>query len=164
MAKPNIRIRKSESTRNPKSTGTAVVIPASVCLVCILAFGSSVQAQQASKTDPNKVSVSLLMVPETPQTSTPAVPRRDIPKLRQQPKLKATSSPANRLRMLEILDAADESTAPVNATQLITLPKLSAQEIADLSNRLELHLSTKLGYRIAPPEFVDTLPASPKGI
>ncbi|NQV35476.1 MAG: type II secretion system protein GspD, partial [Phycisphaeraceae bacterium] len=48
--------------------------------------------------------------------------------------------------------------------QLITLPKLSAQEIADLSNQLELHLDTKLGYKVAPPEFVDTLPASPKGI
>ena len=66
--------------------------------------------------------------------------------------------------MLEVLGVADTPAVPVNATKLITLPKLSAQEIADLSNRMELHLTTQLGYRVAPPEFVHTLPESPKGI
>ena len=164
MVKPNTRIRNAESTRHPNPTAGATVCLAAVCLTCMLAFADAAKGQQTSKPAAKKVGVSLLMVPKDTTAADPAIPQRDIPKLSQSPSLQGTSAPANRLRMLETLGVTQQPTLPVNATKLITLPKLSALEIAELSNHLELHLSTKLGYNVTPPEFADTLPAPPKGI
>ncbi|MCP4451662.1 MAG: hypothetical protein GY809_09390, partial [Planctomycetes bacterium] len=164
MVRPYTRARNAESTRHPNSTTRTTVLLVAVCLTLMLAFADTAKGQSTSKTDPNQVAVSLLMVPKDTTAADPAIPQRDIPKLSQSPTLKGTSSPANRLRMLETLGVANRPSTPANATKLITLPKLSALEIAELSHRLELHLSTKLGYSVTPPKFVDTLPATPKGI
>ncbi len=164
MATPNSPIRHTEATRRPNPTTRALACLIAVCLTSLLAFAHTARGQQTSKSAPKKIGVSLLMVSKDATASDPAIPRRDIPKLSQSPTLKGTSSPANRLRMLKTLRATQQPAIPINATRLITLPKLSALEIAELSHRLELHLSTKLGYSVTPPEFASTLPAPPKGI
>ncbi len=131
-------------------------------LIFTLILDSPAKAQEPTKPAPDKVSVSLLMVPvEANATSTSteasaAIPRKEIPKL--------TKMPENTQNMIDTLGLAGRPSIPVNATKLVTLPKLSALEIADLSDRLELHLSTKLGYSAAPPEFSDTLPRPPRSV
>jgi hypothetical protein len=129
MVKRNTRIRHAESTHNPNPTARVAVSLIAASLTLMLALGVAVKGQPTSKTDPNQVAVSLLMVPKAPHTSDLAIPEGTIPKLSQAPTLKGTSAPANRLRMLEALGAAEQPTVPVNATELITLPKLSALEI-----------------------------------
>jgi len=176
MVQCNIRTLNTESTTIRKFDSRSISLGVAMYLIGVLVYALPVEAQQASPTDPNKISVSLLMLTEGANTAAPnatastnptapAIARREISKLTDSPTLRTTSSPTNRLRMLEALGiSSDRVATPANATKLIALPKLSVMEIADLGDRLELYLSTTLSYRTTPPKFVETLPMPPKGI
>ncbi len=158
MVKSNVRIWNIKSTATSSLSLRSVSCFVLVSLILALTLGVPAKAQEPTKPASDKVSVSLLMVPVDANATDvgAAIPRKDIPKL--------TRTPTNGQDMIKALGLAGRPSVPVNATKLVTLPKLSTLEIADLSERLELHLSTKLGYSVAPPAFADTLPMPPRSV
>ncbi len=75
----------------------------------------------------------------------------------------ARKSPKN-IRPLDAVGMAKTQGIPQGATGLISLPKLSAKETQDLSDRLVLSLSAEHGYEAAPTTVADSLSLAPKGV
>ncbi len=69
-----------------------------------------------------------------------------------------------RVSVAEAVGMMAPTALPPEATDLITLPKLSRTEINEASEHLTLHLESELGYSAAASAVEDALPAPPTGI
>jgi len=72
--------------------------------------------------------------------------------------------PAEPAPVVKAVPVIASKNIPADTTNLIALPRLSATEIAEISDRLALHLESTLGYTAVSSALPATLPAPPAGI
>jgi general secretion pathway protein D len=147
-------------------------LAAAICVLFLLAFTACTPEVETTKNvtlEESKVVNGLVLKEEDPnglKKLAEALDAMDFDVSKGSPATSASNLQADAGKPIQIgaaqaVEMAGGSGAPKDATALVTMPKLSTTEIAEISENLVLHLESDLGYTAAPDIVADALPAPP---
>ena len=165
-------ITSSRKVWSKAAAASGFGIAASICVLFFMVFTGCTQDAKTTKNvmlEEPKVTNGLILEGEDPnkfKKLAAALDAMDFGVSKASPAtsaniLQADAGKPAQVSAAEAVEMAGGSGATKDTTTLITMPKLSTMEIAEISENLVLHLESELGYIAAPDIVADALPAPP---